>query len=158
MRRVLILLAFATLGIMATATGAQAEVTINEKASLAFAGFVPCANSGVGEVVFGTIDVHNLVTSTINDNNVSWRFQFQPQGGSMVGAITGDTYRVAGVTKGTYSESLASDHYTLTYVNTFQLIGPGPNNNLLVHEIAHMTIDGNEDVIVRHDDLSIECN
>ena len=46
--------------------------------------------------------------------------------------------------------------YTLTYVNTFQLIGPGPGNNLLAHEVAHMTLDG-DDVVVQHDNLSIDC-
>jgi hypothetical protein len=101
--------------------------------------------------------VHNLVTSTVNSNNALWQFQFQPLGGSMVGSITGDKYRVAGVTRGTYNASLDSDHYTLTYVNTFQLIGPGSRNNLLVHEIAHVTIHGDDVVVVEHDNLSIEC-
>jgi hypothetical protein len=75
----------------------------------------------------------------------------------MVGSITGDKYRVAGVTRGTYNASLDSDHYTVTYVNTFQLIGPGSRNNLLVHEIAHVTINGDEVVVVEHDNLRIEC-
>ena len=41
-------------------------------------------------------------------------------------------------------------------MNNFQLIGPGPGNNLLVHETAHITIDG-DDVVVQHDNLSIDC-
>ena len=41
-----------------------------------------------GEVLTGTIEVHNLISSTGNGNNVSDRFHFQPHG-SMVGAITG---------------------------------------------------------------------
>ena len=79
-----------------------------------------------------------------------------PAHGSMVGAITGDTYRVTGVTRGTSTENLQNGQYTLTYVNTFQLVGPGPGNNLLVHEIAHITRNG-DDVIVQHDNLSIDC-
>lgn len=157
MKRILVLLAIATVGTAANVSAAQAEVITNETASVGYAGFVPCANGGAGEILAGRIEVHNLVTSTVNGNNVSWQFLFQPQGGSMVGAITGDTYRVAGVTHGVYNESLDTDHYTLTYVNTFKLIGPGPGNNLLVREIAHVTIDGNEDLVVRHDDLSIDC-
>jgi len=155
MKRILALLTLATVGMVASVTAAQAEVTSNEQVSLAFAGFVPCANGGAGEILSGTIDVHNLITSTVDGNNVSEQFQFQPHG-SMVGAITGDTYRVTGVTKGTSTESLQNGQYTLTYVNNFQLIGPGPGNNLLVHEIAHMTIDG-DDVVVQHDNLSIDC-
>jgi hypothetical protein len=42
-------------------------------------------------------------------------------------------------------------------VNTFQLIGSGSRNNLLVHEIAHVTINGDEVVVVEHDNLRIEC-
>jgi hypothetical protein len=156
MKRVLVLLALATVGMAASATAAQAAVTTNEQVSLAFAGFVPCANGGAGEILSGTIDVHNLITSTVNANHVSDQFQFQPHG-SMVGAITGDTYRVTGVTRGTSTENLQNGQYTLTYVNTFQLIGPGPGNNLLVHEIAHITRNG-DDVIVQHDNLSIDCN
>lgn len=154
-RRLLAVLTLATIGVVATVTTAQAEVTVNEQVPLAFAGFVPCANGGVGEILSGTIEVHNLITSTVNDNHTSDRFQFQPHG-TMVGAITGDVYRVAGVTQGTSAESLQNGHYTLTYVNEFRLIGPGPGNNLLVHETAHMTVDG-DDVVVQHDTLSIDC-
>ena len=155
MKRILLLLTLATIGILVGATAAQAEVTTNEQVSIAFAGFVPCANGGAGEILVGTIEVHNLITSTVNPNNASDKFQFQPRGG-MVGASTGDTYRVTGVTQGTFNESLQDDQYTLTYVNNFQLIGPGPGNNLLVHEIAHVTVIGDE-VVIQHDILSIDC-
>ena len=154
-RRLLAVLTLTTIGIVATVTAAQAQVTTNEQVPLALAGFVPCANAGAGEILSGTIDVHNLITSTVNANHVSDQFQFQPHG-TMVGAITGDVYRVAGVTQGTSTENLQNGQYTLTYVNTFQLIGPGPGNNLLVHEIAHITRNG-DDVIVDHDNLSIDC-
>ena len=155
MRRILVLLTLALAGMVASVTAARAEVTTNEQVSLAFAGFVPCANGGAGEILSGTIEVHNLITSTVNGNNASDKFQFQPHG-SMVGAITGDTYRVTGVTQGTSNESLQNGHYILTYVNNFQLIGPGPGNNLLVHEIAHIIRNG-DDVTVQHDNLSIDC-
>ncbi len=112
-RRLLAVLALAMIGIVASATAAQAQVTTNEQVPLAFAGFVPCANGGAGEILSGTIEVHNLITSTVNDNNTSDKFQFQPHG-TMVGAITGDVYRVTGVSQGTSTESLQNGHYTLT--------------------------------------------
>jgi hypothetical protein len=154
-RRLHAVLTLTTIGILATVTAAQAQVTTNEQVPLTFAGFVPCANGGAGEIVSGTIDVHNLITSTVNANHVSDQFQFQPHG-TMVGAITGDVYHVAGVTQGTSTENLQNGQYTLTYANTFQLIGPGPGNNLLVHEVAHITRNG-DDVIVQHDNLRIDC-
>src|SRR5262245_1363932 len=125
MKRILVLLAISAVGMAASVTVAQAEVVSNETVSYAYSGFVPCANGGAGELLTGTIHVHNLITSTVNGNHVSDKFKFQPHG-SMVGAITGDTYRLTGVTQGTSSESLQDDHYTLTYVNSYQLIGPGP--------------------------------
>ena len=155
MKRVLALLAIATVGMAASVTAAQAEVVGNETVSYAYSGFVPCANGGAGELVTGTIDVHNLTTSTVNGNVDSWQFQFEPHG-SLVGRITGDTYRLTGVTRGTYTDSLRGGEYTLTYVNSYQLIGPGPGNNLLVREIAHVTING-DDVVVQHDDFTLEC-
>lgn len=156
MKRILILLAIATAGMAASVTAAEAAVVSNETVSYAYSGFVPCANGGTGELLTGTIDVHNLITSTVNGNVDSGQFQFQPQG-SLVGTITGDTYQLTGVTRGTYNESRQSGESTLTYVNSYQLIGPGSGNNLQVREIAHLTLDG-DDVVVQHDDFSIECS
>ncbi len=64
----------------ASVSAAQAEVITNDMTSIGFAGFVPCANGGAGEILSGRIDVHNLVTSTVNSNNALWQFQFQPLG------------------------------------------------------------------------------
>jgi len=155
MKRILVLLAIATAGMAVSVSAAQADVVTNETVSYAWSGFVPCANGGAGELLTGTIDVHNLITSTVNGNVDSWQFQFQPRG-SLVGRITGDTYQLTGVTRGTYNDIQQSGVYTLTYVNSYQLVGPGPGNNLRVREVSHMTLDG-DDVVVRHDGFSIEC-
>ena len=155
MKRILVLLAIATAGMAVSVSAAQAEVVTNETVSYAWSGFVPCANGGAGELLTGTIDVHNLITSTVNGNVDSSQFQFQPRG-SLVGSITGDTYQLTGVTRGTYNDIQQSGVYTLTYVNSYQLVGPGPGNNLRVREVSHMTLDG-DDVVVRHDGFSIEC-
>ena len=155
MKRILVLLAIATVAVAANVSAAQAEVVTNETVSYAYSGFVPCANGGAGELLTGSIDAHNLITSTVNGNVDSWQFQFQPRG-SLVGRVTGDTYQLTGVTRGTYNDIQQSGVYTLTYVNSYQLVGPGPGNNLRVREVSHMTLDG-DDVVVRHDGFSIEC-
>ena len=155
MKRILVLLAVAAVGVTATVTAAQAQVVGNETVSYAYSGFVPCANGGAGELVTGTIGVHNLTTSTVNANVDAWQFQFQPHG-SLVGRITGDTYQLSGISRGAYTASLQSDDSNLTYVNRYKLIGPGPGNNLLVRETAHVTIHDDE-VVVQHDDFTIEC-
>ena len=156
MNRILVLLAIAIVGMAASVTAAQAQVVSNVTVSYAYAGYVPCANGGAGEYMTGTIDAHDLITSTVNGNVDTWSFQFQPHG-SLVGRITGDTYQLTGLTRGTYANSLEDDHGTLTYVNSYQLIGPGPDNNLIVREIAHITINGDDDVVVHHDDWSAGC-
>ena len=69
----------------------------------------------------------------------------------MVGKVTGDTYQLTGMTRATYKDSLQGGASTLTYVQSYQLIGPGQANNLRVREVAHITRRG-EDVIVDHDD------
>lgn len=154
MKRVLVLLALCTTGVLASVSAAQAEVVTNEMSSIAYSGFVPCANGGAGELLTGTVDAHTVVTSTVNGTVDSSQFLFELQG-SLVGRITGDTYRLTGVTRAASNDSLQAES-TLTYVNGYRLIGPGPGNNLVVREIAHVTRHG-DDVVVAHDNLSIEC-
>ena len=156
MKRIAALVALSTVGILASITGAQAGVVANETVSYAYAGFVPCANGGAGELMTGRIDAHILSTSTTNGNVDAWQFEFAPRG-SLVGRITGDTYRLTGVSRGIYVESVQNDGYAATYVNRYQLIGPGPNNNLVVRETAHITRSG-DDLVVDHDDFAIECS
>lgn len=155
MKRMLMLFALSATAVLAIATGAQAQVVTNTTVSFAYAGWVPCANGGTGELMTGTIDMHDLVTSTVNESVDAWQFMSAPRG-SLVGRITGDTYRLTGVTRGTYVEQLQGDRYVATYINRYQLIGPGPGNNLAVRETTHVTREGDE-VIVRHDDFAIEC-
>jgi hypothetical protein len=156
MKRILVLLAVAAVATAAGVTSAQARIVTNETVSYAYSGFVPCANGGAGELVNGTIDAHTVVTSTVNGNVASWHFHNQLRG-SLVGTVTGDTYRLNGVTGGGDHEVAKNGDYVLTYVSSYQLIGPGPGNNLRVKETAHLTV--HDDVaVVEHDDFSIDCS
>jgi hypothetical protein len=134
---------------------AEAQTVSNTTVSYAYSGWVPCANEGAGELVNGVIDAHILETSTTSDNVDAWKFQFAPRG-SLVGSVTGDTYRLGGVEHGTYVET-QSGRYAATYINRYHLIGPGDGNNLVVRETAHLTLDG-DDVVVDHDEFGIECS
>ena len=147
MRNTLILVALCAVGLFASVAGAQAGPVTNTTVSYAYSGFVPCANGGAGELLTGTIDAHILETSTSAD--------FQAHG-SLVGSVTGDTYRLNANEHSTYVTS-ASDHASLTYVNRYRLIGPGPGNNLVVKETAHITRSG-DDYVVDRDAWSIDCS
>jgi hypothetical protein len=155
MTRILILLSLSAMGLLASVSTAHAAVFTNTTASYAYAGFVPCANGGAGELVTGTIDAHVLVTSTTNASVDAWQFEWAPRG-SLVGAVTGDVYRLTGVTRGTYVDSLQSGEHTATYINRYQLIGRGAANNLVVKETTHITRDGDA-VVVDHAAFSIAC-
>jgi hypothetical protein len=156
MKRMLVLLAVTAVAALTTMTAAQAAVVTNTTVSYAYSGWVPCANGGAGELVNGVIDAHILETSATNDSVDAWTFEFAPRG-SLVGSITGDTYRLTGVERGTYVASLQSDSYTATYVNRYHLIGPGSGNNLIVRETAHLTLRG-DDAVVDRDAYDIACS
>jgi hypothetical protein len=155
MKRILMLLALTATAVLATATAAQAQNVTNTTASFGYAGWVPCANGGAGELVTGTIEMHDLVTSTVNETVDASQFMSAPRG-SLVGQTTGDTYRLSGVTRGTYVELVQSDRDVATYINRYRLIGPGAGNDLTVRETTHITRAG-DDVVARHDDFAIEC-
>jgi hypothetical protein len=154
-KRISTLLALAAAS-LAVVISAQAGVTTNEQLSFAYAGYVPCANGGAGELLTGTIDVHDLASETAAGNQEAWQFTFERRG-ELVGRVTGDTYRLAGVEHGAYTQSADTDQATLTYVNRYLLVGPGPGNNLTVRETAHVTVDADENVIVQRDDFTVDC-
>ena len=79
---------------------------------------------------------------------------FQPQGVSGVGLTTGDKYQATGVTQ---DETNVAAGQETTFINNFRLIGQGPGNNLLIHDVFHVTINANGDVTALHDIHSVEC-
>jgi hypothetical protein len=141
----------------AFAAPANAAVQVNDKTDINLTVFVPCANGGAGEIVdlFGPL--HTLVTATINGNNVSGYFHFQPQGISGTGETTGDKYQATGVTQESFKSSLQNGQANDTFVNNFRIIGQGPGNNFLVHETLHITINANGTITVFHDNFSVDC-
>ncbi len=135
----------------------NAAVQVNDKADIALTVYVPCAAGGVGEIVDLSGSFHTLITYTINGNNVSGTYHFQPQGISGVGETTGDKYQATGVTSQSFKGSLQNGQYSSTYVNNFRIIGQGPGVNYLVHETLHFTINADGTQTVYHDNLSVEC-
>jgi len=131
---------------------------INDMSDINLTVFVPCAAGGAGEIVDLTGPLHTLITFTINGNNVSGTAHFQPQGLSGTGETTGDKYQATGVTKDTsFKVSFQNGQAQQTFVNNFRIIGTGPGNNFLVHEVTHITINANGIATVLHDNLSVIC-
>jgi hypothetical protein len=135
-------------------SAAQSEVIVNDSQPFSLVDFVPCANGGAGELVLVTGNLHTLVTETVTNNTVSFKVHFQPQGADGVGLTTGDSYHATGVTQEHISLGPALND---TFVNNFRIIGQGPDNNLLVHQTIHLTINANGDLTAEILNESIEC-
>ncbi|SRR6266446_4484169 len=138
-------------------TSANAAIQVNESIPITLSVFVPCAAGGAGEIVDLSGPLHVLLTFTINGNNLSGRQQFQPQGISGTGETTGLSYQATGLTATSFAGSLVNGQFTQTFINRFDIIGQGPNNNFTVHETLHITINADGTVTVFFDDFSVEC-
>ncbi len=134
-----------------------AEVLTNETIPFTEDVFVPCANGGAGEVVHLTGDLHLLVVSALSyTDHITYVTHHQPQGISGVGLTTGDMYRGTGVTQ---TIDTAPDGYAFqsTSVNNYRIIGQGPDNDFLVHQIMHLTINATGETTVDFDKSSVGC-
>jgi len=136
---------------------ANAAVQANDTTEINLTVFIPCAAGGAGESVDLTGPLHTLITFTINGNNVSGFFHFQPQDISGTGETTGAKYQATGVTQESFKNSLQNGQANETFVNNFRIIGQGPGNNFLVHETLHFTINADGAVTVSHDNFSADC-
>jgi hypothetical protein len=155
-RNFAIIVALVAVG-LTLASGANAAVQVNDRTNINLTVFVPCAAGGAGEVVDISGPLHTLVSFTMNDNNVSGYFHFQPQGVSGTGETTGDKYQATGVTEQSFKTSLQNGQTNLTFVNNFRIIGQGPGNNFLVHETLHLNFNADGTLTVSHDNFSIDC-
>jgi hypothetical protein len=136
---------------------ANAAVGVNDQTDIFLTVFIPCADGGVGEVVDLSGALHTLISSSINGNNVSGKFHFQPQGISGTGETTGAKYQATGVTQYSFKSSLQNGQASFTFVNNFRIIGQGPGNNFLMHESLHFTINADGTMTVFHDNFSVDC-
>ena len=136
---------------------ANAAVQVNDKTDIGLTAFIPCAAAGAGEVVDLSGPLHTLISFTINGNNVSGYFHFQPQGISGTGETSSAKYQATGVTQESFKNSLQNGQANFTYINNFRIIGQGPGNNFLVHETLHFTVNADGSLTVFHDNFSIDC-
>jgi hypothetical protein len=157
MRKFLLLLALASVGALASVTAAQAQVTSNVVVQVPFDIFVPCANVGAGEDIVGTLNFHVVTSSTINGNHVSGMSHINVPDTVLVGSVTGDTYRGGGMADDVFSGSLQNGQFSETAQDQAHFLGPGPDNNLIVSETAHITINANGDTTVFFDNFSVDC-
>lgn len=134
----------------------SAGVIVNTAVPFEQVQFVECANGGAGEEVLLTGLLHVLITETTDARGrLHTTAQFQPMGAIGIGSTTGDVYRATGATRET-TNGLEIPFET-TFVNNFRIIGPGTGNNLLIHEVFHVTVNAQGVVTVVVDLLSEDC-
>ena len=118
---------------------------------------VPCANGGAGELVqfSGEVLVINHLTS--NDNHTTIKSHVQPQGLSGVGLTTGDTYHINGGSRNSSTFQTDGGGSTLTLLSITRLVGPGPDNNLLLFQHFRMIFNNNGELVSSEASFSSDC-
>ena len=131
------------------------SIMINQVFSIAMQVYIPCAAGGLGETVFLYGNLHDVYHITYNSaGGYRLHYSYNPQGISGLGDITGTKYQATGITLGGSTGQLG---YEETFVNNFRIIGAGTDNNFLVHETFHITINADGTVTASHDNFSVEC-
>ena len=104
-----------------------------------------------GEVVEISGTIH-MVNQTQADGSMIGHFNYQNVQG--LGLTSGKAYRVSAVDQvrlqAPFPTSIAS-------VQSFHLISPGGDSNLLVQVLYHITVNANGEVTVAIDDLNTQC-
>lgn len=142
--------------VLLVAGSGSAGVLVNVAVPFSEVISIPCANGGAGEDVAVEGFLHVLITETVDRNGVvHTTSQFQPMGISGTGLTTGDSYQATGITRDQISGT--EPPFEVTFVNNFRIIGQGTGNNLLIHEVFHVTVNANGELTVFVDHLSAEC-
>lgn len=97
---------------------------------------------------------HQQLHITINGNSANVRQRVNDQSVTGVGLTTGTKYNRTGMTKDNFTVHVGEQE---TFVNSFKVIGQGPDNNLLVQEVFHITINANGEVTVLFDKFTAVC-
>jgi hypothetical protein len=108
----------------------------------------------------GTLNVVLAVTTDANGCQ-HIKVHYNPMGMTGIGQTTGLIYRATGVTQGEDKEmTLCGEQceFTEIFVNRFNIIGPGPGNNLMVHETMRWVYNNcTSESTVYFDKLKIDC-
>lgn len=120
-----------------------------------FQRLVPCAAGGAGELVDFAGTLHVLFHTTLDGSGgFHAKTHFQPQGVTGIGLATGDIYRGTGGFQDQLNGAVGEEY---TLIDNFRLIGPGPDNNFLLHETFHLTVNANGVATAYVSNYSVEC-
>jgi hypothetical protein len=114
-------------------------------------------NPCTGEPLLLTGELHILFHVT-NDANggLHVQTQFQPQGASATGQVSGEQYRGVGVTRDEAyfpSEELRET----TFIDRFYFVSTGPSDNMLATTTTHVTFNANGEPTADLFRLELKC-
>jgi hypothetical protein len=117
--------------------------------------FVPCADGGLGEDVSLSGTIHSVFHVTLDGlGGAHVVVIHNPQDVSGVGLTTGAKYQGVGTHMDVFNATVGVEETTVT---TSQLIGQGPGNNFLVHDVVHTTVLASGVVTSFQDHVTVEC-
>jgi len=150
-----VLMLLITLLAPGSVSAAAETFTVSSSFPIDFLVYIPCADGGAGELVELTGSLHDVFHVTFTPGG-TYRVSFSdnPQGITGTGWTTGDKYQGTGITRDNFGGRIG---YEETFVNNFKIIGQGTDNNFLIHENLHITVNANGTLTVFHDNFSVEC-
>jgi hypothetical protein len=160
LRRYVLLFGLILLGVVGTVhtTSAHAAATtVTTSTDSPISLVVPCALQRAGEVVALSGSLHALFHVSFDGaGGLHFDTHESLQGVSGVGLTSGVKYQGTG---GTHFDAngTAGGTFVLTVVNTFRIIGQGPENNFMLHESFHFTVNPDGTVTSSHDNISVTC-
>ena len=148
-----ILMAFTFSFLQAFAAGRSQVTNISFTAPLTTTFYNSCGDENVQ--VTGTFHVRLQQTTTPSERTHTVT-QSNFSGVSGVGLTSGKTYQVPSVGNAIFNGDI--DQVQVTSANhIFRLIGQGPENNLNVHGVLHMTWNANDELVVSFNTVETEC-
>jgi hypothetical protein len=136
-------------GLPATASAAISSSHVEQ---VDFSWFVPCANEGAGEDVHFIGEKYYFSTVAFDETgDAHVTFHARMQGVTGVGLSSGDTYRVVGLSTVVINTTSA---YTFEAQSMSRFVGPGPDNDFVVRDLFHFTLD--PDGVLRAQALAYE--
>ncbi len=144
--------------LMIAAAPLKAEVIQNEVIEIPFFAFISCADNDNGEFAVGLLELHFLVRENFDAaGGAHTGVLIHPLGGTLMGEVTGDTYRAVGRTGDSFNVGAGGLPITSTFVNQFKMVGTGGGAKLTVHQTLHFTVNANGDTTAEVSNVRITC-
>ena len=119
---------------------------------------VPCALGGESEMVDITgeqfFDYHIVITPSGRDL-VNYRTGYTWLEGR--GQTSGEVYKVKGDYRAHTLSVEGSGRYVATTVHNFRIQGHGADNDFVVHEVRHVTVNADGQVVNERAQVSVDC-